>query len=72
MSLGMGRYHQDLKIAAPYYPMISIQLVNHLELNKLLYKNQNGFKRSKSTECNLTYVTKYILNTLNDKIFVLA
>jgi hypothetical protein len=30
--------------------MVSIQLINHLDRNKLLYKNQFGFQRGKSTE----------------------
>jgi hypothetical protein len=33
--------------------MVRIQLVNHLDHNKLLYENQFGFQRGKSTEHNL-------------------
>jgi hypothetical protein len=52
--------------------MISIQLVNHLELNKLLYDHQYGFQKGKSTEHNLTHVTNYIFNALNDKNFCIG
>jgi hypothetical protein len=49
--------------------IISIQLVNHLELNKLLYEHQYGFQKGKSTEHNLTHVTNFICNALNEKNF---
>jgi hypothetical protein len=49
--------------------IISIQLVNHLELNKLLYEQQYGFQKNKSTENNLTHVTNFICNAWNEKNF---
>jgi hypothetical protein len=42
--------------------MVSIQLVNHLDRNNLLYENQFGFQRGKSTEPNLLKVVNYIEN----------
>jgi hypothetical protein len=47
--------------------LISVQLVNHLELNNLLYKHQYGFQRKKSTEHNLLHISNYIFNALNNK-----
>jgi hypothetical protein len=46
--------------------MISIQLVNHLDRNNLLYKNQFGFQRGKSTEHNLLKVVNYIGESINN------
>jgi Reverse transcriptase (RNA-dependent DNA polymerase) len=46
--------------------MVAIDLYNHLDLNNLLYKNQYGFQRNKSTEHNLLQVTNFIGNALND------
>ncbi len=42
--------------------MVSIQLVNHLDRNNLLYENQFGFQRGKSTEHYLLKVVNYIDN----------
>jgi Reverse transcriptase (RNA-dependent DNA polymerase) len=46
--------------------MVAIDLYNHLDLNNLLYKNQYGFQRNKSTEHNLLQVTNFIEKALND------
>jgi hypothetical protein len=45
--------------------MVSIKPTNFLQLNKLLYKHQNGFQRGLSTEHNLIHVTSFIGNALN-------
>ncbi len=45
---------------------IAISLTNHLDLNKLLHKNQFGFQKGKNTEQNLLLVTDFIANALND------
>jgi hypothetical protein len=47
--------------------LVSIQLVNHLELNNLLYKHQYGFQKKKSTEHNLLHISNYIFDALNNK-----
>ncbi len=44
---------------------ISYQLVNHLELNNLLYKHQYGFQKNKNTEHNLISVSNYIYDALS-------
>jgi hypothetical protein len=46
--------------------IVQISLVNHLELNNLLYKHQYGFLRAKSTEHNLIHVINNIANSLNE------
>jgi hypothetical protein len=46
--------------------IISIRLVNHLEINKLIYPHQYGFQRGKSTEQNLLHVINHVGNALND------
>jgi hypothetical protein len=47
--------------------MVSVQLVNHLDRNKLLYKHQYGFQRNKSTEHNLIHAVNYIGKALNEE-----
>ena len=46
--------------------IVSINLTNHLDINNLIYKNQFGFQKGKSTEQNLLLVTDFIANALND------
>jgi hypothetical protein len=46
--------------------IVSVQLVNHLDLNNLLYEHQYGFQRKKSTEHNLIHAFNFIGNALND------
>jgi hypothetical protein len=52
--------------------LVAIQLTNHLELNGLLYEHQYGFQRNKSTEHNLTHLTNYIYNALNDNKYCIG
>ena len=46
--------------------IVSTQLVNHLELNNLLYKHQYGFLRGRSTEQTLLHLTNKIGKALNE------
>ena len=46
--------------------IVAINLTNHLDTNKLIYKNQFGFQKGKSTEHNLLLVTNFIADALND------
>ena len=46
--------------------IISVQLVNHLDRNNILYKHQYGFERNKSTEHSLIHATNYISRAMND------
>ena len=52
--------------------MVHINLINHLELNKLLYEHQYGFLRGRSTEQNLLHVVNYISNSLNSGNFCIG
>jgi hypothetical protein len=52
--------------------MVSIQLVNHLDQNKLLYDNQFGFQRGKSTEHNLIKAVNYIGESINSGKFCIG
>jgi retron-type reverse transcriptase len=49
--------------------IVSINLVNHLELNNLIYRHQYGFQRGKSTEHNLLHVINNVGNALNDGMY---
>jgi hypothetical protein len=46
--------------------IVSIQLVNHLDINKLIYKHQYGFQQNKSTEHNLIHAVNYIGEAFNE------
>ncbi len=52
--------------------IVSVQLVNHLDRNKLIYEHQYGFQRKKSTEHSLTHSTNFISNALNDNKYCLG
>jgi hypothetical protein len=46
--------------------IVQINLVNHLEINKLLFDHQYGFSKNKSTEHNLLHVINHISKSLNE------
>jgi retron-type reverse transcriptase len=46
--------------------------VNHLDCNKLLYDNQFGFQRGKSTEHNLIKAVNYIGDSINSGKFCIG
>jgi hypothetical protein len=52
--------------------IVAIQLVNHLERNKLIYKHQYGFQRNKSTEHNLIHAVNYIGKAMNEGKFTVG
>ena len=52
--------------------IVANSLVNHLEINKLLYENQYGFLRGRSTVHNITKLTNRISHDLNEKKFVIG
>ena len=49
--------------------MVHTNLINHLEINDLLYKHQYGFLKGRSTEQNLLHVVNFISNALNSGNF---
>ena len=52
--------------------VVANNLVNHLELNNLLYDNQYGFLRGRSTLHNVTKLTARIAQDLNEKKYVIG
>ena len=52
--------------------IVACSLVDHLELNNLIYSNQYGFLRNRSTVHSLLHLTNKISRDLNDKKFVLG
>jgi hypothetical protein len=46
--------------------IVQISLVNHIEINNLLYKHQYGFRHGKSTEHNLIHIFNHIAESLNN------
>jgi hypothetical protein len=51
---------------------VANKLVNHLETNGILYENQYGFMRGRSTVHNLLQLTNYICKELNEKKLVVG
>jgi hypothetical protein len=52
--------------------IVSIQLVNHLDRNELIYKHQYGFQKNKSTEHNLTHAINFIGGAMNEGKFAVG
>jgi hypothetical protein len=52
--------------------VVSIQLVNHLDRNNLIYEHQYGFQRSKSTEHSLVHAVNFIGNAMNENKYALG
>ena len=52
--------------------IVSIQLVNHLETNNILYEHQYGFQKNKSTEQNLIQAFNFIGNSLNENKYCIG
>ena len=52
--------------------LVCNKLVNHLELNKLLYNHQYGFLRGRSTEHALIDIMNYISKAINDNKYCIG
>ena len=52
--------------------MVSLQLVNHLDINNLLYKHQYGFQKNKSTEHHLLQLSNFVSNALNENKYCIG
>ncbi len=52
--------------------IVSIKLTNHIELNKLLCKNQFGFQRGLSTEHCILHLTNYVTQALNENKYAIG
>ena len=52
--------------------MVSVQLINHLDRNKILYEHQYGFQRNKSTEHSIVHALNHIGKALNDNKYCIG
>jgi hypothetical protein len=52
--------------------MVSVQLVNHLDRNKLLYEHQYGCQRNKSTEHSIVHALNFIGQAMNDNKYTIG
>jgi hypothetical protein len=52
--------------------IVSVQLVNHLDRNKILYKHQYGFQRNKSTEHSIIHALNFIGQAMNDNKYCIG
>jgi hypothetical protein len=52
--------------------MVCVQLVNHLDRNKILYPHQYGFQRGKSTEHSIVQALNYIGQAMNDNKYTIG
>jgi len=52
--------------------MVSVQLVNHLDRNKILYEHQYGFQRGKSTEHSIVHAINYIGQAMNGNKYTIG
>jgi hypothetical protein len=52
--------------------MICVQLVNHLDRNKILYEHQYGFQRNRSTEHSIVHALNYISNAMNENKYTIG
>ncbi len=52
--------------------MVCVQLVNHLDRNKILYKHQYGFQRNRYTEHSIVHAINFISNAMNENKFAIG
>ena len=52
--------------------IVSLKLVNHLEINKLISPKQFGFQRNKNTQQNLLNVVNFISKAINEEQFCIG
>jgi hypothetical protein len=52
--------------------IVSVQLVNHLDRNNILYEHQYGFQRNKSTEHSIIHALNYISRAMNDNKYCIG
>jgi hypothetical protein len=52
--------------------MVCVQLVNHLDRNKILYKHQYGFQRNRSTEHSIVHAINFISKAMNENKFTIG
>jgi sarcosine oxidase/L-pipecolate oxidase len=52
--------------------IVCVQLINHLDRNKILYKHQYGFQRGKSTEHSIVHALNFISKAMNENKFTIG
>ena len=52
--------------------IVCVQLINHLDRNKILYKHQYGFQRNKSTEHSIIHALNFIGQAMNDNKYAIG
>ena len=52
--------------------IVSIQLTNHLDTSKLIYKHQYGFQKNKSTEHSLLHLSNFINTAINENKYCIG
>ena len=52
--------------------IVSIQLTNHLDINKLIYKHQYGFQKNKSTEHSLLHLSNFVNTAINENRYCIG
>jgi hypothetical protein len=52
--------------------IVSVQLVNHLDRNNILYEHQYGFQRNKSTEHSIIHAVNHISNAMNNNKYTVG
>ena len=52
--------------------IVSVQLVNHLDRNNIIYEHQYGFQKGKSTEQNLVQALNFIGTALNENKYCIG
>jgi len=52
--------------------IVSVQLVNHLDRNNILYQHQYGFQRNKSSEHSIIHAINYISRAMNDNKYTVG
>jgi hypothetical protein len=52
--------------------MVCVQLVNHLDRNKILYKHQYGFQRNRSTEHSIVHALNFISSAMNENKYTIG
>jgi hypothetical protein len=69
---GVFRYRLKTSISKILEKIVIIQLVNHLDINKLNYHHQYGFQHGNSSEHNLIHAENYIGNAINEGKYALG
>ncbi len=72
----MVRYNRPIALLSAiskiFEKIVSVQLVNHLQDNNIIYDHQYGFQRHKSTEHNIIHTINFISTAFNENKYALG